>query len=281
MIQKTIFDGFEALEVVTKKIHLVLVTECGPRVAFFGKPKGENILYWDKDGPNRGDWKIYGGHRVWLTRPFADESEDTYLADNDPCDIEVGEDYVIATAPPHPMNRLSRGMKVEVLTEDTIKVTSFIRNDSNMIYSGGVWTPTCINPEGKTIHVKLGEDNTTWDIVKIVIPRVYGGDEVKINDPQVTFTEDEMIVKPSGTLTKRCVSSPKGEIYTCWPKENLTFTKKVKYIRDARYPLDGCNMAVYVGKDNWMAEMETYGVEQSIRPGETIENEETWILEIK
>ncbi|MCG8484987.1 MAG: hypothetical protein MJA31_16865, partial [Clostridia bacterium] len=100
-------------------------------------------------------------------------------------------------------------------------------------------------------------------------------------DPQVTFSEDEMIVKPMGTLTKRCVSSPKGEIYTRWSKENLIFTKKVTYKRDGRYPLDGCNMAVYVGKDNWMAEMETYGEEQSIRPGETILNEETWILEMK
>jgi hypothetical protein len=42
--------------------------------------------------------------------------------------------------------------------------------------------------------------------------------------------------------------------------------------------MGGCNMAVFVGKDNFMAEMETYGEEKTIYPGETIEHKENWVL---
>ena len=60
--------------------------------------------------------------------------------------------------------------------------------------------------------------------------------------------------------------------------EGITFTKKVPYKRFASYPLDGCNLAVFVGQDNWMAEMESFAPEQPIIPGETVEHSEMWTL---
>lgn len=279
-IQKTIFDGLESVELLTAEWRMVMVTGCGPRIAFLGRiDSEENILYWDKDNVSRNDWKLHGGHRVWITRPMADESEDTYMADNDPCELETGDNFACATAPPHSFTKLSRGIRIDCLGDNSFRVTNFIRNDGNMIYSGGVWSPTCINPAGKTIRIPLGEDST-WDIVKVVIPRKFGGNTVLLNDPQVSFSEEEMIIKPAGILTKRCVCAPKGKIKLEWPEENIVFTKSSKYQRDGHYPLDGCNIAVFVGADNWMGEMETYGIEQSIRPGETIKNEEVWNLDV-
>jgi hypothetical protein len=278
MITITTFDGFEAVEISTSQWKMIMVTECGPRIAFLGKLDGENILYWDKDGASKENWKLYGGHRVWITRPYADESEDTYMEDNAPCEVEIAENSVIATANPHDFTKLSRGIKVEVLSDDTFKVTNIIKNDGSLIYSGGVWSPTCINPEGKKIYVDLGEDDTTWDIVKIIIPRKFAGNEVRINDEQITFTDDQMILTPKGVLTKRCVCAPKGRVYMNWAEKNITFTKQVSYNRNGRYPLDGCNVAVFLGDDNWMAEMETFGEEQVIRPGEIITNEEVWTV---
>lgn len=277
MIKEIIFDGMKAVEISTANWKMVLVTECGPRIAFLGKDK--NILYWDKGAVARQDWKLHGGHRVWLTRPYADESEDTYMADNEPCHVEITESSVTAIAPPHEFTKLSRGIKVEIIEDNRFKVTNIIKNDGQLIYSGGVWSPTCIDPEGKEIFVDLGEDEVTWDIVKIVIPRIFAGNTVKINDEQIVFTEDQMILKPMGQITKRCICAPKGRVYTQWKDEGIRFIKESKYIRGGNYPLDGCNIAVFLGQDNWMAEMETFGVEQSIRPGEAITNEEDWILE--
>jgi hypothetical protein len=273
------FDGIESVEIITNKIRMVIVREYGPRIAFFGTVDGDNLLYWDADGIKYGDWKLYGGHRVWITRPGADESEDAYLADNDRCEVEIRENGVTITAPPHPIMKIQRGIDVEVVGEDELQVTNFIRNTGSMLYSGGVWSPTCTNPEGGKIYgIPLGDDSLTWDIVKIIIPRRFAGNTVKIDDPQITFNSSYMIINPTGVVTKRAVYAPKGKIAMTWPEKNLSFIKSSTCKRDGNYPLDGCNVAVFVGNDNFMVEMETFGEEQTLLPNETMKNIENWKL---
>ena len=274
--EKTTFDGLEGYAIISGAWKLIVISECGPRIAFLGETDGENLLYWDKTGVIRGEYHLMGGHRVWITRPMADESEDTYLSDNAPCEAVIDGNTITVTSPAHPVHQLERGMRIEALEEGCFRVTNFVKNAGGLIYSGGVWSPTCIVPDGRVLRVPLGEDDTTWDIVKVVIPRVFAGNTVRLDDPQVTFEGNDMVVRPAGMVCKRCMAAPKGTIEMTWPEKGITFTKTAAYERFGRYPLDGCNLAVFVGADNWMAEMETFGPEQPIIPGQTVEHTETW-----
>lgn len=276
--EKTIFDGLEGYSMTSGNWELIVISECGPRIAFLGEKGGENLLYWDKKGVIRGEYHLMGGHRVWISRPMADESEDTYLSDNAPCDVAIDGNTITVTSPAHPVHQLERGMKIEVLEEGCFRVTNFVKNCGGLIYSGGVWSPTCIVPDGRVLRVPLGEDDTTWDIVKVVIPRVFAGNTIRLDDPQVTFEGNDMVVHPQGMVCKRCVCAPKGTIEMTWPEKGIKFTKQVPYQRFGRYPLDGCNLAVFVGLDNWMAEMESFAPEQPIIPGETVKHSEMWRL---
>lgn len=278
-IEKTVFDGLNGYELTTENWKLTVIADCGPRIAYLGRPDGKNILYWDKDGVIRGEWRLRGGHRLWLTRPMADESEDTYFSDNASCEVELLEDGLRVTAPAHPIHKLERGMEIRCAGDGRFAVRHTIKNVGDLIYSGGIWSPTCINPTGKEIRIPLGQDDVTWDIVKVVIPRVFAGNTTQLEDPQVYFEGNDMVVRPAGRVTKRCVSAPKGTITMTWPEERIAFTKRVPYQPMARYPLDGCNLAVFVGQDNWMGELESYGAEQPIIPGQTIEHTEYWQLE--
>jgi hypothetical protein len=277
-MKQTVFDGFDAIELETPAARMVLVTGCGPRIAFFGRPGGENLLYWQRDGVTSGEWRLHGGHRVWITRPYADEAADAYMGDNAPCSFELSGGRVRVISPPHPFFKIARGMEVEPLGDGRFAVTNFIVNESALIYSGGVWSPTCVVPDGRVISVDLGDEDATWDAVQIVIPRRFAGNTVRIDDPQVTFTERQMLVRPAGILTKRCVRAPKGRVSLEWPEKGLRFTKQAEFCPDGRYPLSGCNVAVFVGADNWMAEMETFGPERPLPPGGTLRNREIWVL---
>jgi len=276
--EKTVFDGLEGYSMTSGGWEMIVISECGPRIAFLGEKGGDNLLYWDKTGVIRGEYHLMGGHRVWITRPMADESEDTYLSDNAPCEVKIDGTTITVTSPAHPVHQLERGMRIEVLEESCFRVTNIIKNAGGLIYSGGVWSPTCIVPDGRILRVPLGEDDTTWDIVKVVIPRVFAGNTVRLDDPQVTFEGNDLVVRPQGMVCKRCVAAPKGTIEMSWPEKGITFTKKVPYERFGRYPLDGCNLAVFVGQDNWMAEMESFAPEQPIIPGQTVEHSEIWRL---
>lgn len=277
--EKTTFDGLEGYAVTSGDWEMIVISQCGPRIAFLGEKGGKNLLYWDQKGVIRGEYHLMGGHRVWITRPMADESEDTYLSDNAPCRVTIEGSAITVTAPAHPVHQLERGMRIEALAQaGCFRVTNIIKNAGGLIYSGGVWSPTCIVPDGCVLRIPLGEEDTTWDIVKVVIPRVFAGNTVRLDDPQVTFEGNDMVVRPQGMVCKRCVAAPKGIIEMTLPEKGISFTKQVAYERFGRYPLDGCNLAVFVGQDNWMAEMETFAPEQPILPGQTVEHSELWRL---
>lgn len=277
-IQNIKFDGINCMEIINQGNRMVITTDFGPRICFFGKEHGENLLYWDVEGYERKGWKLYGGHRVWLTRPYADESEDTYFPDNDPCDVDIKENEVTLWSPPNKVD-ICKGIKIQQTCQGGFKVINMLHNKGALIYSAGVWSPTCFKAQDPlTLAISLGQPTSTWDLVKIVIPKTFAGNHVKLNDKQVTYSEDFMIIRPEGEVSKRCVYSAKGYGLVMNHEKQLTFLKSVTPIKQGRYPLDGCNMAAFVGQDNFMVELESYGEEQAIIPGETIEHEEVWIL---
>lgn len=275
---ETKFAGHNALEFVTDKIKLVVVTDIGPRIAFFGKPKSDNLLFWDEQNRGRGDWKIRGGHRVWVARPGADEAEETYLPDNNPCEVNIENKVLTVMGLIDPLLKIQRGIKIEILAENKLAVENIIINHSNMLYSGSIWALTCTNPNPQRQYgIPLGDDSS-WDCFRIVYCKRWAKTSTsRINDPQIEFTEDMLIVKPQGIVTKRMIEAAKGIIAMDVPDQNTMFIKKVPYLREGKHPL-GCNLAFYIGQDNFMVEMESMGPEATLKPDESLIWREIWFL---
>ncbi len=276
-IERTSFGGLEGLLIETDALRMVAVTEIGPRIAWFSKRGGENLLYWDPDGMKRNGWRLYGGHRVWMTRPLGDESEDTYAPDNDPCRATALEDGVDLRAPASGPHSLARGMEIRVLSETSVQVRNYLQNEGSLICSGGCWSPTCVAAD-KPIEIPLGSADPacTWDIVHIAAPLVFAGNTSVLEDDQVTVRGNTLVLTPRGRVCKRAARAEQGVVrLRC---EGYAFEKRVAFNPLARYPLGGCNVAAFIGKDNFMAEMETFGGEQPIAPGQTIENTEVWTI---
>lgn len=277
-IKPVSFSGLEAVELETPQARMVVVTGMGPRIAFWGRPQGENLLYWQRDDIGRQGWILLGGHRVWMTRPGADESEDAYAPDNEPCEVRRLKNGVRVTGGLHPFLNIRRGIEVVQQSDSSFKVTSFLTNEGPMLYSGGVWGPTCINPAGgKEFGILLGDRQLTWDVVKVVIPRKFAGHISLVADPQISWSEDYMVCRPTGIESKRMVMAPHGMIAMTWPEQSLSFVKHSLYNPRGQYPF-GCNLALYAGPDNFMVEMESYGAQQTVLPGQTVVLEESWIL---
>lgn len=274
MIEKIIFDGLKAVEIKTSRVKIIVVYEIGPRIAFLQYKNNENILFWNKELEGRGEWKIYGGHRVWVTRPMADESEDTYRPDNKMCNLEIHNRSVRIIAPKDEITELEKGIEIEIIDENTFKVTNFVKNVGDLIYSCGVWSPTCVNPNGKKIIIPLGEKNSTWDIVKVVTPLKFAGNEISMQDEQIKYKNNDLVLYPQNKVTKRVALAKQGKVQLDCGK--YIFEKCSPYNSNYRYPFEGCNVAIFNGKDNWMAELETFGNEVSLAPNQTNVNVEFW-----
>src|SRR5258708_39347997 len=80
-----------------------------------------------------------GGHRLWVARPGADEAEETYAADNQPCKVVTSADGFTITGALDPVQKIRRGFTVIATADGRITLDHFVRNESDMLWSGGAW----------------------------------------------------------------------------------------------------------------------------------------------
>jgi hypothetical protein len=274
-------EGWAAVELVHAGVRLVVVTGTGPRVAWLSPVGGDNVLFWDDAGAlGRGAWRIRGGHRLWLTRPGADESEECYAVDDAPCRVRALAGGVAVSAPAD-AQRLEKSLVVRALPGGGFRVEHRVKNLGDMLWAGGAWGLTCVRPaRGVTLHVPLGSAaaDDGWDVFGVVVPRRWGGGHTsKVADPQLRWGEDELVVRPAGTECKRMLQAPQGIIELRDARRGLRFAKHAAYEADATYPL-GTNLAFYVAPGNVMAELETMGPQRTLRPGQTLVHVERWTL---
>jgi hypothetical protein len=277
-ISKTEFDGMDAVEVLTSKARLIVVTSMGPRIAHFGTRNGRNLLFWDFARKyQRKDWRLMGGHRSWAMRPLADEAEETYADDNGACAVRISARGVDVRGAVHPVFLTRKSIAIKVLADDTIQVDSRLTNESEMVWSGGVWALTCTLPKaGTTYGIPLGREGG-WDIFLIGYPKRWAGQGARVTDPAVRLTEDCMVLRPRNEILKRMVQAPQGVMGMTDPGEKISFIKHSDFTDGAAYPM-GCNIAFYVGKNKFMVEMESMGASQTVLSGRTISQKETWML---
>lgn len=279
VISRINFDGLDAIELRTRDLRLVALTAKGPRLAYFGRPGGDNLLLWAPGKYRRGAWDLMGGHRLWAARPGADEAEETYATDNEPCTVKVSAKGFTVTGALDPVQKIRRGFTVTVTADGRVVLDHFLRNESEMLWSGGLWALTCTVPsKGSTYASPLG-DGSSWDYATIVSFRTWGGGHggAGFDDPQFGFTKDALVLKPSGRENKRMLKADAGIIAWHNPAQKILFAKHAAYAPEGSYPL-GTNLALYVGPKNFMVEMETMGAFATLKPGAVLKHRETWLL---
>ena len=278
-IARTKFEGLAAVELRTATLRLVAITAKGPRIAFWGRPGGKNLLLWKPGKYRRGKWDLMGGHRLWAARPGADEAEETYAVDNSPCTVDIGPRSFTVTGALDPVQKLRRGFTITALVGDRVIIDHFVRNESDMLWSGGLWALTCTVPAARSTYTLPLGDGSAWDYATIIAFRTWGGGHggVGFADEQFKFTRDAMVLKPSGRENKRMLKADAGILAWHNPVQQLVFAKRSFFLPQGNYPL-GTNLALYVGPENFMVEMETMGPAETLKPGEVLHHAETWLL---
>lgn len=278
-VRRLRFQGDQAIELRTRTLRLVAVIARGPRIAFFGTAAGDNLLLWSPRKYRRGAWDLMGGHRLWTARPGADESEETYRPDNAAAAATPAHHGFTVTAPIDPETRLHRGFRIRAVAADRVQIEHFATNTSDMLWSGGLWALTCTRPTATSTYLAPLGDGSDWDYATIVAFHTWGGGHGGhgYHDPQFSFTRDQLQLRPAGRENKRMLKADAGILALHDPARNVLFAKHSPYAPPGTYPL-GTNLALYVGPDNFMVEMETMGPSLTLKPGETIRHLETWVL---
>jgi len=288
-VESANLDLLTGLKVRKPGVEMTIVTQVGPRIAELMAPGGPNILFWDPDGfksaRKRGEWFLRGGHRVWTTQPGADECEGTYAVDNEQCKVERDGDAgnvsrLVITGAEHPVFNIRRSLVVvDNGLECSVDVINRVTNTGDMLWSGGLWGLTCTNPEGCTYFIPLPTQKppSGWSPFTVRFFPNWAGHTSPFPNPQLVWTEKFLVINPQGIETKVAIEVPAGWIGCYGPHVN--FYKMVAYDQRIidRCP-NGTNIAFYIGPKNFMVEMEVMGPCVTLRPGETLELRERWVL---
>ncbi|MCK5736674.1 MAG: hypothetical protein KAH21_09355 [Spirochaetaceae bacterium] len=277
-IEKINWNGVNSVRFESGSTEMIIVTDYGPRISFFGSKGGRNMLFWDDQDRGRNDWKLRGGHRVWIMTNGADESELTYRADNDPCTVEEDGNSATIWSKLDPVNFTRRGIRVAPASNGNFEVTSLVKNDGEMLLSCGIWTLTCTLPGEETEYAFPLGDDSGWDTFKSVQFRKWGPCDGMFGDSQFQVNQNTFIVKPAGIQAKQMFCIPSGIGCMIDPESGRSFVKLVDYDESADYP-EGCNWAMYIGPDNYMVEFETMGPYSTLKPGTQKGHTEIWALE--
>ncbi len=276
-IREIKWNNLDALQLTMDNVVMVVVTGFGPRIAFFGRVGDRNLLFWDDEDRGRKDWKLRGGHRVWLMTTGADESEMTYRPENNPCEFNVEGNSVTVWSALDTINMTRCGLRIQETEGSQFEVASLVKNEGDMLLSCGIWALTCTLPSSETRYTFPLGDDSGWDTFKTIHFRKWGPCDGSFGDSQFAVSEKTLVITPVSRQGKQMFNIPLGIGAMVDPELDITFAKYVKYDYTANYP-EGCNCAVYIGPDNYMVEFETMGPYSTVKPGVIKEHIETWIL---
>ncbi|MEO5891802.1 MAG: hypothetical protein ABIQ31_16260 [Ferruginibacter sp.] len=277
MQEKIIYGGWpNCTRLSNDEIELVIATDIGPRIVHVGFINKQNFLYLSPDdrGKTGGtDWRLYGGHRLWLAPETLTLS---YHPDNSPV-IHTVEDFAIKLSQSREnASGIVKEMDISLSPiKNLVTVVHRLINQGTDSIEVAPWGITAMAPGGLAIipNEPYGEGNdyllparslALWQYTKMNDPRWHWGDKYIRARQDPSFVSEQKI----GLLNKQ-------EWAAYYLNEELLI-KHFEYNQQASYPDFGSNNEVYINGN--FLEIESLGPLTIIPPGGTVEHTENWCL---
>jgi hypothetical protein len=272
----------EVIRIANGTVELLVLTEVGPRIVYYGLTGGDNQLHEFRDQCHLredGQYHSYAGHRLWVSP----EVERTYYPDNVPVQVSPSEGGARFTAPVErglPGTGLQKEVEVRLAPEGTqVTVLHRIINKSDTATEMAPWALTVMEAGGRAIlplaprqpmskqHLLPESVMALWSYTDLADSRWNFGTKYL----QLT-TE----VSPKARFREQMIGLYNPASWAAYFRSGHLFVKRAAIEPDQGYPDFGCNFELYT--EPGFLELETLGPLRSLQPGETAEHVEHWWL---
>ncbi len=278
IIEKTNYSHYGAVTKLSNgTIDVMVTTDVGPRVIFYGFSGGKNMLAeLPQSEPNKtkwGDWHAYGGHRLWTAPEGMPRS---YYPDNSPVKVTEVPNGATFTAPAEEPTSVQKKMTVTLALEGAgVKIDHEVTNIGEWPVEFAAWALTIVRGGGTTIFPQ--EPFKAHGEVLLPARPLTLWNYTDMSDPRWTFGKKLVQLR---TDAGRDSAQKVGALVTAgWASyllEGDLFVKRFPYIAGATYPDYGCNFETFT-KGTFM-EVETVGPITKLQPGESVTHDERWFL---
>lgn len=280
MIEKIQYKHLRnCLRLSNSEVELVVTTDVGPRIIFYGFKNGENILgeHFDaKVETTLGEFKPYGGHRLWIA---PEHMPNSYAPDNIPVEAEIDEKKNAV--------RLVQAVETVTKTRKEIKITldetgsgaaveHLLTNCGESEIEVAAWALTIMRGGGvcevpNEPFAAYGAETllpirnlTVWSYTDFTDPRWRLGKEF------IRLKVDSQLTEPQkiGVLNKQG--------WAAYDHGDTRFIKWFEYIEGAVYPDMNSNTELYTAGD--FVEIESLAPLCVLAPGDSTTHAERWEL---
>lgn len=292
IIQKVAYKGWtNCLKMSNSVIELVITTDVGPRIIYFGYAGQQNELFEleEESGLTGGDkFRFYGGHRLWAAPQSAQRTEEV---DNVPVPYEQSGNTVYLYPKPNPWTMIKKEIEVTMHPDcDKVTLNHRIINKNVWDIELALWSCTFVAPGGieiiplSTSDSLLGPNKTIalWMWSKMNDPKMHWGEKYILGNqfnisgkPRSSLPDNPD--DPCGcwrNAIKLGVNNDKG--WSANANHNNLFIVRFDYLKGANYIDRNSSYETFIC--DYMTEVETLSPLYRLRPDEGAEHKETWEL---
>jgi hypothetical protein len=258
-------------------VELIVTTDIGPRIiryAFAGEGNVFGELPEVKMPAELGDWKPWGGHRLW-TAPEA--MPRSYSPDNAPVKFAVeGKEAIRLIQPIEPATGIQKEITVELSPTGTSALVRHKLTNKNLwAVDLAPWALTIMHGGGTTIlpqepfrdhndYLAPARPLVLWHYTNLADSRFNIGR--KFIRLRTAAEQDEP--------QKIGIANKQG--WAAYALRDILFVKRFSYQEGERYPDYGSNNETYTAAD--FMEIETLGPLTRVEPEQSVEHLERWFL---
>jgi hypothetical protein len=275
-VEKTTWEGHEALKMSNGTVELVVTTGIGPRIIRYAVVGGDNILAELPATPatatELGDWKPWGGHRLWAA---PESMPGSYGPDNAPVQAQVSGNRVTLMQP-----RDAAGLEKQITvalaeTGTGVTIGHRLTNATPWNLDLSAWALTIMNGGGMVIipNEPYKSHDEALQPVRVITTWAY----TDLSDPRWTLGSKYIRLRTDPSLKasqKIGVANRRG--WAGYLRNGTLFLKQVDWDETAAYPDFGVNTETYTSEN--FIELETMGPLRRVAPGGATTHEERWSL---
>lgn len=279
MIESTVFlDQPNCCRIANSDVDLVLSTEIGPRILRYGFVDDDNVLgiYPHLSTPTCwGDWKPWGGHRLWVG---PEEMPRSYAPDNIPVRFEATGHNSVCLRQSIDAAGFEKQLAVQLSDESSsVMIEHQITNRTHLAMPIAPWAITIMRSGGVALipqepfrshdeYLLPARSIVVWYFTDLTDPRLRLGRKL------LRLYSDGNEPEPQ----KIGAANQQGWCAHYHEPTQTLFVKRVSYDPVVQYPDFGANVETYTA-GNYI-ELETLGPLQNLGPGESATHVERWLL---
>lgn len=258
-------------------VDVIVATNFGPRILFYGFAGGENILGEHPDAKaitELGEWRAWGGHRLWTAPEVNPRS---YAPDNQPVEFTIeNENSIRLVGRAEPPTNIEKEMIVTLDAEGSgVTVAHKITNRNLWGIEVAPWALTIMNGGGEAIFPQ--EPYRSWDDYLLPARQLVLWHYTDLSDSRWTLGKKFLRLRSDAEQSApQKIGLANKQNWAAYHRNETLFIKRFVYEEGAIYPDFGSNNETYTAGS--FIELETLAPLQRLESGAAATHHERWSL---